>query len=362
MDAMIILESGDRIALESLICLAYEGWDDDSDFDSINEMITEGVTSDTITVARDATKAVKDTTKKIRKAVKDKNFKEAKKLFAELDKKLADAENAINNIAAGDNFDFAISTIAVCAQVLIKCFILMLPATSFGAAAGAAAAAGKLKIAMVLLGTGNVTGLVGGFTASITEAMNTFNDLINAINKIKNKKELTADDFNPAKTRAVKYVKDLRAIAKRYEKHVEKLEKKDPAVLKEAAEYDAKRIAIYEKCQNGEITVEAREELLESLANQRTVTEMVNDTTEEADDMTDKELYEAVRVALYEKCQNGEITDDQREEMLLEAFDQIFGEATNDGGLDMKQVEKDIKDNKDLKEMDKTLKDAEKSE
>lgn len=86
---------------------------------------------------------------------------------------------------------------------------------------------------------------------------------------------------------------------------------------------------LYERCSKGEISVEQRELLIQK-ANSAFVAESTEKTVEEetpvveTQELTAKEKYDRIKTMVYEKCTNGEITVDQREELLEKARDRFL--------------------------------------
>lgn len=91
-------------------------------------------------------------------------------------------------------------------------------------------------------------------------------------------------------------------------------------------EYDKEKLAIYEACQLGNITIEEREDLLEHLNNMRMLESTLSD--EEGD--SEKEKYEKTVRDLYEKCAYGEITLEQREALIREAKNIFFSKESEE--------------------------------
>ena len=86
-----------------------------------------------------------------------------------------------------------------------------------------------------------------------------------------------------------------------------------------------RKLALYEACDRGEITIEEREELLKDIFE----SEYIENTDEILHDdrysMTQK--FDKVRAILYEKCNNGEITVEARESLINKAREMIFSEG-----------------------------------
>jgi hypothetical protein len=131
-------------------------------------------------------------------------------------------------------------------------------------------------------------------------------------------------------------------------------------VVKESVDkvYNKFKAALYESCANGEITLEEREELLNNLKDKKYLSEASEyEIYNESLDKKDK--FNAIKHALYERCANGELTVEQRETLICKAKEMIFESSTeeptkvnknNDPDKLMKDVEKSTG-----KEMDKAV-------
>lgn len=113
----------------------------------------------------------------------------------------------------------------------------------------------------------------------------------------------------------------------------------------------------------GRLTEEEASAIINKLDKTQVV--MESRINSKADNTTPVELFEATKLSLYEKCENGEITLEEREAMIREAFANIMQE-TLDGPdtADIKGIQADTStdlrnaaDDKDVKNM---AKDAEK--
>ena len=93
---------------------------------------------------------------------------------------------------------------------------------------------------------------------------------------------------------------------------------------------------LYERCSNGEISVKQRELLIGKLNNSVYMESGIPEqcVDKKADDvsvlksagLSATEKYGKIKKVLYERCNNGEITVEQREELLLRAKNDIFQE------------------------------------
>ena len=96
---------------------------------------------------------------------------------------------------------------------------------------------------------------------------------------------------------------------------------------------------LYEKCSNGEITVEEREELIQDATDEylMTITEAATEKKEEQADsneekaepdkkLSSKEKYDMLKDAVDKKCEAGEITEDFRDKLLEKASKEFLPE------------------------------------
>jgi hypothetical protein len=93
--------------------------------------------------------------------------------------------------------------------------------------------------------------------------------------------------------------------------------------------------ALYNRCANGEISVNQREQLILKINSMYTATESINDTNvedtiqestentqelvQETRNLTPTQKYKMFKESVYQKCSNGEITVEMREELLAKA-------------------------------------------
>lgn len=83
---------------------------------------------------------------------------------------------------------------------------------------------------------------------------------------------------------------------------------------------------LYERCSKGEISCEQRETLIRKTNSMFVVsesTERPETTVNNTKELSPKEKYNAVKSAVYTKHSNGEITLEQREELLEKARDRF---------------------------------------
>lgn len=133
-------------------------------------------------------------------------------------------------------------------------------------------------------------------------------------------------------------------------------------VAKESTETDPEILAIYEACHEGKITEDQKEDLIADIKNKRKANAIVESCSIE-EDMSLREKYNEVKRLAYEKCANGDITENDREIVLKEAYNRIFGveestsnDAASAAGGDVADTSKDAAETKkDLDQMNKDI-------
>ena len=104
-------------------------------------------------------------------------------------------------------------------------------------------------------------------------------------------------------------------------KEKEKKVKAEEKEVKESSYYEQKKLSIYTACKNGEITLEERENLLQALNDEK----LFNECPELCEpEISKKEKFDRVKAMLYAKCAAGEFDDETREELIQKAYDMIF--------------------------------------
>ena len=169
-----------------------------------------------------------------------------------------------------------------------------------------------------------------GLSIWIDAIRETIEDFRRPVGKIANREKVTMDDLNFYKNTALERMNYLLSTLKKLDMKVKDLantkgknvKKTAEEVKKESAAADFKR-ALYDACNNGLITLEQREELLETSMTNMYI-ESVNSTTYGFDTMSNEDQFKQVRRVLYERCNNGEISLDERDEMLLNARRKFF--------------------------------------
>ncbi len=199
--------------------------------------------------------------------------------------------------------------------------------------------------------------LAAPFTFNITAYIAWIKNLIEQwkkpVTKMVKSEGLSIDDFNFYKNVALDQAANMKNASKKlldvlkeekkeYEKEIKEQEKKDKAV-EESANYRAAKYALYEACSKGEITIEEREELFKDLQDKFYVKERTSDITEKSG-ITNKQKFDEVRRVLYERCNAGEITIEERESLITKAHNMIFVNEGDDSNIDKAASELDEKE------------------
>ena len=133
------------------------------------------------------------------------------------------------------------------------------------------------------------------------------------------------------------YQRKLKVLDQKLEKAMKEQRKYEISVEKEkkltaeAVEFEEKKAMLYEACSNGEITIQEREELLSELKEELFYTEETIDATisEENENLTKQEKFDKIKKELYRKCSDNEISVEEREDLINKAKEKIFSEATS---------------------------------
>lgn len=168
---------------------------------------------------------------------------------------------------------------------------------------------------------------------------------------------VTKDDLNAYKNTVESKIKSMETIIKNTMKKIDSMKKdfnKAEKEVKESTEFDTEKKAIYEACSKGEITLEEREELLQNLKDRQYLSEAYTDDEVllEEEGLSNKEKFEKVRSVLYERCSKGELTVEQRESLIMKAKDMIFAEASSDKPVNVDKVMGEV--SKETEKEDKT--------
>lgn len=270
---------------------------DDYEYDSFYE----GANLDIRAKLKEASKIYKKNMKDIQVAIKAGKYNEARKNVETLRKSLADLREDIEKIDAGevDSIIFGLFTSWTIHWL-------------------------RTLISMVLF----IPTL--GLSTYVESIHALIDDWARPVGKIARGETLTADDVNVYKNTALMRMNYLIDACKRLDKKITQLADTKGAKVKATAEEIKKesvaidfKKALYEACNHGLISMEQREELLEtSRANM--YVEATSLTTYGFETMSNEDQFKQVRRVLYERCKSGEISIDERDEMLLNARRKYF--------------------------------------
>lgn len=154
---------------------------------------------------------------------------------------------------------------------------------------------------------------------------------------------------------------------KKVEKLIEKINDAETDIyakfknVKESTKVDPEILAIYEACQAGTITEDQREELIENIKANRVASIAIEEAVSDEDNSL-KEKYAEVRRLVYEKCANGEFSEDAREDILKAAYNKIFNIEESDDSMSQvtpaNKANDDADTKKALDEMNKKIEKA----
>lgn len=130
----------------------------------------------------------------------------------------------------------------------------------------------------------------------------------NALNKINEKK--LSDKYKKKISSIKTKISDAEEMA--YGKLKVAKESEDPEIL-----------AVNEACENGSITEEQRDELINSINVNRSLSNIIEESSNDEEN-TLKDKYNEVKRLVYERCASGEFSEDTREVILRKAYEKIF--------------------------------------
>lgn len=331
--------------------LEYFALDDDDD------ILTEGANIDNSKTFIQMKKDIKSKTKEMKVNIKAQKFAEAKKCVKDIETIIDKAKKTIEK-TEGDTSSAVLGALANILIFNAKSIIVNLPA----------AAAQSVYLTKVMssntfavLSPNALEATIFSLTpvanviAVINELIKFVEDIVTISNNVKKADTVTADDFNLFKARLMNKCDDLKKIVKKFNALIDKEETKAKNKEKEVKEsaVDEKKLAIYESCSKGEITIEEREALLRDLyVNDMVTTESANIS----DDISLSEKYDEVRKIIYERCNDGFISVEEREALLAKAYDDMFAENTNQELPDDPKVEQEQQ--KVEKDLEKQIDDA----
>ena len=339
-----VSESGDYVDLRDFVLECYQAIENDVE----DETFEEGTNLGILEELKPAKAKYRKMMKEIKKAKKNGNIDKAIKIAQELSDLSKDVYNKI------DRMDSTVGSV-------IFGFFTSWTITFFR------------DLVLVL-----ASPFTAGITSFIAWAKNTIEKWKKPVKHLVNSEGISKDDFNFYKNKALeqaecmmkaskRLVDTLKEEKKEIDKENKEAAKKDKAV-EESANFKAAKYALYEACSKGEITIEEREELFKDLQDKFYVKEQTSEIAEKSD-ITNKQKFDEVRRVLYERCNAGEITIEERESLITKAHNMIFvneGDNSNidkaASELDEKEVTKNVDDaiknsGKDIEaNLDKALK------
>ena len=340
---------------------------DVDDFLSEDETFTEGANIEMTKASKKYISEIRTYSKMYKNAIKTNNFNDARKAISKLRENINDAIKTIKSIESDSTGSVILGMIARSGIMMIKTFI---PSFGIGLTTGAPTVAivktglttGKLKAITIIQSVGKIATAI---TVSITMMKESIDQMVEIVNNIKKKDEITADAFNSYKNgliiefkrfgKAVDNMeKNVNAIEKKY-KELEIESKKKEKAVKESEDFINARKSIYESCNRGEISLDEREDLLQDLNRKMMVQESEDISIENGS--TNKQKFDSVCRSIYERCSNGEITLNERE-ILIDKARAMFLENTDATDVS-KEADKIAEDNKSddvEKEMEKATK------
>lgn len=314
-----VSESGDYVDLRDFVLECYQAIENDD----VDEAFEEGTNLGILEELKPAKAKYRRMMKEIKKAKKNGNIDKAIKIAQELSDLSKDVYNKI------DRMDSTVGSV-------IFGFFTSWTITFFR------------DLVLVL-----ASPFTAGITSFIAWAKNTIEKWKKPVKRLVNSEGISKDDFNFYKNKALeqaecmmkaskRLVDTLKEEKKEIDKENKEAAKKDKAV-KESAEFKNAKYALYEACHNGEITIEEREELFKDLQDKFYVKEQTSEITEKSG-ITNKQKFDEVRRVLYERCNAGEITIEERESLITKAHNMIFVNEGDDSNIDKAASELDEKE------------------
>lgn len=290
----------------------YDNFDFSFDFSNDYNNYNEGANLDIRSKLKEAEKIYRKNMKDVQKALKAGKYNEARKNIETMRRSIADIREDIEHIDAGSLDSIVWSMFSAWTVNWVRYFINILLAIP------------TLGLSLTFEG---ISQLVEQWGRPIAKHVNN--------------QEITSDDFNFYKNSALERLNYLLNVLKRLDKKIDqyartkgKNVKKTATEVKESVyDYDLyndntsamdnfKR-ALYEASQNGLISTKDREDLI-SNARMNLCIESANDNNDSMKYLSNDDRFKKVRKILYERCNNREITLDEREELLLNARRKFF--------------------------------------
>lgn len=311
-------EHGELEDVRDFVLSIYEALELEEDEDE-SEEVTEGANLKSRRVYKNMKKEVKALTKKYKKSMKDEKYSDAKNCLKTIKKIIAQAEDDIRSfestslsISFGQIADFLLS--------ITRNIYLLIP-------------------------------IAGPFIANAKNKKYSLDKLAKVEDNIKKSDDVTADIYNDYKNyllihinslkEEIKKLEDIVANEEKISKRIKSEKEKKDIKIEESAKFNSEKLSIYESCKKGEITVEEREELLHELQNKYYLLEAsrCDESFMEETLLSNKEKFEKVRTVLYERCKKGELTVEERENLISKAKETIFAESDN-MSMDNKNTQK----------------------
>lgn len=359
----VVTESGEVVDVRDILL---EAFDSIEDFMEEDEVYSEGANSDILAEYKQAKKDYTNAMKKCRKFIKKGDLKQAKKYINDAKASLKKCGAVINSIDASSVTDVIISFILTSLVYIIKILLISLPFALI-TYASVFVAGGEIA-AISIAGTIGQISSIGAVVIEIKEILDQINGVIIQFNKSrKTGGPVPMDLLNSTKNKSLSIISSMEKKLDRMIPIIDDLEKekkaaksnKDSASITESAkaDFNAKKLSLYEACSQGLITVEEREILIrEASLDTNLAEDLANIDVEESaneDSLSKIEKFNSVKLKIYERCNAGYINVTEREAMIQKAKDIIFesdqdkdnNEALKQAGEEQKKLEKEIQDN-----------------
>lgn len=349
---MYVNESGDVEDLHDFIILCYESLIEDEDNDieesedetnTDSETVTEGYNIDLHKINKKNKKEFKNASKLCKKAIKACDYPAARKYAKIMITIMENNKRTIQKMKSDSLVSTIIGYFIENIKMQLESLVAMIAPVSL---ATVGTVTGHIVLGMVGAGGAYATAVV----MVIKNIKKVYDDVLTLANELKHCDEITSDNFNWYKTSLIKLSDRAIKQAKEIYKHIDEFEdtynkskaddEKKEKLTKESAQYRMDKLDIYKACRRGDITIEEREELLEDLNNKMIASETVIESTT-GSGLSKEKKFERVKAVLYEKCNNNEITVEKREELIAKARDMIF--ETVDPNAQSQQTDQESK-------------------
>lgn len=260
-----------------------------------DDTVTEGANTDIHNIKKSIKADIKSNTKLYKKSIKEHNYPIAKKAITENIKIYEKAISDVKSVKSTEN-SVVIGQLGYALKVgivsTITCFIP----------------------------------IVGPFFSVVISLKELNRTSAEEWNRLKKEKEITPDIYNKYKTSTIANMKKLIEKNKELLKEIDKKAKEEKAkAIKEGANpLSTAKLAIYESCANGDITIEQREILINNLKTKTVVEEMAKEIEDPYVEEDVNDEYNKVRTTIYEKYANGEFDLNMREVLLEKAREKYF--------------------------------------